>query len=53
MMKDLFSTLGRPTIKSMDIFVHREDGMGKGCKTPIDLIVSPLLHWCTSHFVTK
>jgi hypothetical protein len=29
MMTDLFLDLGRPTIKSMEIYVHREARMGK------------------------
>jgi hypothetical protein len=44
MMTNLLLDLGNPTMKSIEISVHRESGMRRGCSVPEVLIVSPLLY---------
>ena len=53
MMTELLPDFGTPVMKSMETSVYIEAGKGKGCKVPGSMIVSPLLHWHTSHSATK
>jgi hypothetical protein len=53
MMTDLLPNLGKPTMKSIEIFIEIVGGSGSGWSLPGGLTVSPLLHWHVSHSVTK
>jgi hypothetical protein len=44
MMTDLFPNLGKPTMKSIEIFIQIVGGSGSGWSVPRGLTVSPLLH---------
>jgi hypothetical protein len=53
MMTDLLSNLGNLTMKSIEILVHIDGGIGRVWSVLGVLIVSPLLCWQVSHSVTK
>jgi hypothetical protein len=45
MMTDLFPDLGKPTMKSIEIYVWIVGGIGSGWNVLGALTVSPLFHW--------
>lgn len=45
MITDLLQACGRPTIKSMEIFIHTIASIGNGCNALGVFIVLPLFLW--------
>jgi hypothetical protein len=41
--------IGNPTIKSMQMSSHFQDGMGRGCKGPTAFKLLALILWQVSH----
>jgi hypothetical protein len=41
---DLYSDLGNPTMKSIEMLFHTTKVMGKCCSSPVGFNVSPLCH---------
>jgi hypothetical protein len=42
---DLPATLGRPSMKSMEMSAHTWAGTSSGCRSPAGRCASVLLHW--------
>ena len=52
-MTTMMVNLGRLVMNSIETYVHIELGIGNGCNVLGVFIVSPLLHWQTSHSTTN
>jgi hypothetical protein len=47
-----FEVLGKPTIKSILISSHFQDGMSNGCNSPADFKCTAFTFWQVSHLAT-
>jgi hypothetical protein len=52
-MTDLPPTLGRPSMKSMEISAHTCEGTSSGCSIPVGHSVSILFCWHVTHDCTQ